>query len=45
MTEKIYRQGMRFLPSDLVQEVTGKPLSHKPLINHLEGKYSELYGL
>ena len=45
MTEKIYSQGMRYLPNDLVQEVTGKPLGHEPLIGHLKRKYFELYGL
>ncbi len=44
-TEKIYRQGMRYLPNELVKEVTGKPLSHEPLVRHLRLKYSELYGL
>lgn len=43
LTEKIYRQGMRYLPPDLVQEVTGAPLSHKPLVSHLARKYAELY--
>ncbi|MCH7689093.1 MAG: carboxypeptidase M32, partial [Planctomycetes bacterium] len=45
LTEKISRQGMRYLPNDLVQEVPGKPLGHEPLIVHLKRKYSELYGL
>lgn len=45
LTEKIYRQGMRYLPAELAVEVTGKPLSHEPLVNHLTTKYSGLYGL
>ena len=45
LTERIYRQGMRLLPKDLVQEVTGTSLSHVPLVAHLESKYSRLYGI
>jgi carboxypeptidase Taq len=45
LTEKVYLQGMRYLPVDLVQEITGKPLSHAPLMRHLTTKYSTLYGL
>ena len=45
LTEKIYRHGMRYLPAELAVEVTGKPLSHEPLVNHLTTKYSGLYGL
>jgi carboxypeptidase Taq len=45
LTEKVYRQGMRYLANDLVREVTGEPLSHRPLINHLTTKYGQLYGL
>lgn len=45
LTEKIYRQGMRYLPADLVREVTGEPLSHRPLVDHLTRKFSDLYGL
>ncbi len=45
LTEKIHRQGMRFRAADLVREVTGKPLSHRPLMDHLKTKYSRLYGI
>jgi len=45
LTEKVYLQSMRYLPVDLVQEITGKPLSHAPLMRHLTTKYSTLYGL
>jgi carboxypeptidase Taq len=45
LTEKIYRQGKRYLPADLAVEVTGRPLSHVPLVEHITRKYSELYGL
>ena len=29
---------------ELVKKVTGQPLSHKPLIDYMTGKFSELYG-
>jgi len=43
--EKIHSQGQRYTASELVQRVTGKPLSHAPLIEHLRGKLAPLYGL
>jgi len=45
LTEKIYSQGQRYRASDLVKEVTGKPLSHEPLMRHLKAKYGALYGI
>ncbi len=41
----IYSQGMRYRAPDLVQHVTGKPLSHKPLVAYLQTKFGELYDL
>ena len=45
LTEKVYRQGMRYYSNDLAIEVTGKPLSHEALIAHLTQKYEALYGI
>lgn len=45
LREKIHRQGMRFRSSELVEEVTGEPLKHEYLIQHLRGKYGPLYGI
>ena len=45
LNEKIHRHGKRYRASRLVEIVTGESLSHLPLIAHLRGKYSELYGL
>jgi carboxypeptidase Taq len=45
LTENIYQQGMRYFSNDLAIEVTGRPLSHVPLVEHLTRKYSDLYGL
>lgn len=41
----IHRHGRRFSPAELIQRVTGEPLSHRALMEHLSGKFVELYGL
>ncbi len=43
--EKIYRQGQRYHAGELVEVVTGKPLSHEPLVRHLKAKFGALYGV
>ena len=43
LTDKIYSQGQRYRAGDLVEVVTGKPLSHEPLMRHLRAKYEPLY--
>lgn len=45
LLEKVHVQGQRFTAAELVERVTGKPLSHDALIRHLRGKLGELYGL
>jgi len=45
LREKIHRQGQRYRAEKLVEVVTGKPLSHRPLMDYLKTKYSELYGI
>lgn len=45
MAEKVYRQGNRFRPGELVQEITGKPLSHEPLVRYLRTRFGTLYDL
>jgi len=45
LNEKIHRHGKRYPASRLVQEVTGNPLSHHPLMTHLQSKYGALYEL
>lgn len=44
LNEKIHRPGQRHRAGELCQRVTGKPLSHKPLMAYLRGKYGPLYG-
>lgn len=45
LTEKIYSQGQRYRANELIEIVTGKPLSHEPLMRHLRAKYEPLYGI
>lgn len=45
LNEKIHAQGKKYRAHDLVEKVTGQPLSHEPLVRHLHEKYDELYQL
>jgi len=45
LKEKIHRQGQRYRAEKLVEVITGKPLSHRPLMDYLKAKYGELYGI
>lgn len=45
LNEKIHRPGQRYRPQELCRRVTGKALSHKPLVSYLRGKYAPLYGI
>ena len=45
LNDKIHRPGQRHRAPDLCQHVTGKALSHKPLLTYLRGKYAGLYGI
>lgn len=45
LVEKIHRRGRHDRPRRLVQIVTGEPLTHLPLLQHLHGKLDALYGL
>ena len=40
---KIHRQGMRYRSQSLCEIVTGRPLSHRHLMDHLEAKFGALY--
>ncbi|MBD3332948.1 carboxypeptidase M32 [candidate division GN15 bacterium] len=44
LKEKIHSQGQRFRATDLVEEVTGSPLDHRPTIDYMKAKYGEIYG-
>ena len=45
LREHIHLQGRRFSPATLAQRITGKPLSHEPLMAHLHSKFGDIYGL
>ncbi|MEX2118575.1 MAG: carboxypeptidase M32 [Pirellulales bacterium] len=45
LAEKIHRHGQCYTAGELVQRITGQPLSHAPLIAHLTGKLGLLYGV
>jgi len=43
--ENLYRHGAKFTASELIERVTGGPLSIEPYLDYLWGKYAPLYGL
>ncbi len=45
LNEKIHRPGQRYRAGELCRHVTGKPLSHKPLLTYLRNKFAPLYGI
>ena len=45
LNDNIHAHGMRYRSPELVEHVTGKPLSADPLMRHLEGKLRPLYGV
>lgn len=45
LNEKIHQQGQRYSADELVMRITGKPLSHEPLMAHLRTKLGPLYGI
>jgi carboxypeptidase Taq len=45
LRENIYCHGSKFTTSELVQRVTGGPLSIEPYLDYLQGKFGELYTL
>jgi carboxypeptidase Taq len=45
LQEKVYRQGRKYTPKDLVQRVTGKPMGAEDYLAGLQEKYSEIYEL
>jgi carboxypeptidase Taq len=45
LKEHIYQHGRKFTTAELVERVTGGPLSIEPYIRYLRSKYRELYAL
>lgn len=45
LRDRIHRHGQRFRGGELVQVVTGRPLSPQPFVEYLRRKYKPLYGI
>lgn len=45
LRKNIHHHGQRYRAEDLVKKVTGKTLSHQPLMQYLNTKFGELYGI
>jgi carboxypeptidase Taq len=45
LRKNIHQHGMRYRAKDLCEKVTGQPLSHKPLMDYMRAKFSEIYDL
>lgn len=45
LSEKIHKQGFKYYSNDLCKRITGKPLSHQPLLDYLYDKYAGVYGI
>lgn len=45
LQEKIYRQGCRLTPKELVEQVSGKPIGAEDYLDRLGRKYAEIYRL
>jgi carboxypeptidase Taq len=45
LNDKIHRFGQRYRAGELCKRITGKPLTHQPLLAYLRGKYAPLYDL
>ena len=45
LRENIHKHGKRYRANDLCKRVTGQPLSHKPLMDYMNKKFGEIYGI
>jgi len=45
LRENIHRHGQRYRAADLVQRVTGQPLSIDPFLQYIRGKFAPIYGI
>ena len=45
LKQQIYQHGSKFTAAELIERVTGGPLTIKPYISYLNTKFGELYGL
>jgi carboxypeptidase Taq len=45
LRDRLYRHGRKYLPDEIVQRATGRPMTIAPYMAYLRGKYGELYAL
>jgi carboxypeptidase Taq len=45
LRDNVYQHGRKFLPGVLVERATGTPMTMRPYLDYLRGKYGELYAL
>lgn len=45
LTEHIHSKGQRYSATELCQLITGKAISHEPLMRYLKKKFGEMYGV
>jgi carboxypeptidase Taq len=45
LRERIYRHGRKYPPNELIERVTGGPMSMAPYLAYLRAKYGEIYRL
>ena len=45
LNEKVHRPGQRWRAPELCRRITGRPLSHRPLLDYFQRKYAPLYGV
>lgn len=45
MKDRIYSKGRKYLPKELVQDITGTSIQTGPFLQYLTEKYTEVYGL
>ena len=45
LREQVHRHGRLYRAGEVCERASGKPLDHRPLLRHLQGKLSDVYGL
>lgn len=45
LLKHIHQKGFRYYAEELIEDLTGQPLSAEPFLNYLESKYSDIYNL
>jgi carboxypeptidase Taq len=45
LRDRIHARGQCYSAAELADTVTGKPLTHRPLLNLLRRKFEPLYGM